>query len=56
MEISIGIVAALPIECAAMRLLIDELERVVVAGDRNHYQAGWLPSVDSARPHRTCLA
>jgi nucleoside phosphorylase len=54
-EISIGIVTALAIECAAMRLLTDDLRRCTVAGDRNHYQVGRLPSVDPDRPHRVVV-
>src|SRR5262245_18081824 len=54
-EITVGIVTALPVECAALRLLIDGLERLVAAGDRNHYHVVWLPSADAVRPHRTVL-
>jgi len=54
-EISIGIVTALAIECAAIRLLTDDLRRHTVLGDRNYYHVGGIPSVDPDRPHRVVL-
>ena len=49
---AVGLVTALPIECAAMRFMVDELEPVTVAGDRGVYHTGTLPSRTPGRPHR----
>jgi nucleoside phosphorylase len=54
---TIGIVSALPVEAAATRLLIEDLERVPPEpDDRNQYYRGWLPSTDPERPHGVVLA
>jgi nucleoside phosphorylase len=55
-EISIGIVTALPIECAAVRLVVDELSQQAAPGDPHHYRSGWLPSSEPGRPHRVVVA
>ena len=51
-----GIVTALPWECAAARLFIDDLRDLSVQGDPNHYGSGWMPSKDPSRPHRVIVA
>jgi nucleoside phosphorylase len=55
-EITIGLVTALPVESAAMRLMVDKLEPIHVQGDRNLYSAGQVPSRVGSRPHGVVLA
>ncbi|MEN3613727.1 hypothetical protein AAH979_29780 [Plantactinospora sp. ZYX-F-223] len=54
--VKVGIVTALPVECVAMRMMVDELEELRVPGDPNHYRGGTLPSRDPERPHRVVTA
>jgi nucleoside phosphorylase len=49
---TIGIVTALPVEGAAVRHLVDDLQPARGIDDPNHYHCGWLPSADAGRPHR----
>jgi nucleoside phosphorylase len=51
-----GLVTALPVECAAMRLMVDDLRPAAVPGDDNLYDVGLLPSSVAGRPHRVVLA
>jgi nucleoside phosphorylase len=54
--VTVAIVSAVWTESAAMRVLVEDLRPVPGrAGDRNHYQEGWLPSADPGRPHRVAL-
>ncbi|GIG62086.1 hypothetical protein Lfu02_64580 [Longispora fulva] len=53
--VSVGIVTALPVEYAAMRLVVEDLRTRTVDDDRNHYQSGWLSSSDPGRPHRVVV-
>ncbi|GAA4674326.1 phosphorylase family protein [Phytohabitans rumicis] len=50
-RVTIGIITPLPIECAAMRALIDAPAPVRIPGDGNHYEIGTIPSTEPARPH-----
>ena len=52
----IGLVAALPVESAAARLMVDELEVARAPGDSNLYHVGQVPSRTVGRPHRVALA
>lgn len=54
-DVTIGIIAALPVEGAAMGMLISDLEVVRVDGDPNDYRVGYLASADPGRPHRVVL-
>ena len=49
---TIGIVTALPVEGAAVCLLINDLQSVRGVDDPNYYHCGWLPSADPSRPHQ----
>jgi nucleoside phosphorylase len=55
-ESSIGSVTALPVESAAVRLMVDDLVDEPVRGDPNHYQSGWVPSREPERRHRVVVA
>lgn len=55
-DVHVGIVTALPVECAAVRLLVDDVAEQPATGDPNRYVAGWLPSRDQGRPHRVIVA
>jgi nucleoside phosphorylase len=55
-DVRVGIVTALPVECAAVRLLVDDMVHQPAPGDPNHYLSGWLPSKESGRPHRVVVA
>lgn len=55
-DVRVGIVTALPVECAAVRLVVEDLHDGHVSGDPNHYLAGWLPSKEDDRPHRVVVA
>jgi nucleoside phosphorylase len=52
---TIGVVTALPIECAAMRAMIDSPVTTRVGKDPNPYEVGTIPSADSQRPHGVAL-
>jgi nucleoside phosphorylase len=54
-DVTIGIIAALPVEGAAMGALISGLDTVRIEGDPNDYRVGHLDSTDPARPHRVVL-
>jgi nucleoside phosphorylase len=55
-EITVGLVTALPVESAAVRKVVDGLERLPpTAGDRNHYHRGEIPSTVPDQPHRVVL-
>lgn len=54
-DVRLGIVTALPIECAAMRLVVDDTVPATVPGDRNHYRLGWVPSTDPSNPHAVAI-
>ncbi|MBU2668260.1 hypothetical protein KOI35_32585 [Actinoplanes bogorensis] len=53
---TIGIIAALAIEGAAMRTLIARLQPVHVSRDSHVYRVGYLDSANPGRPHRAVLA
>ncbi|MFY1669822.1 effector-associated domain 2-containing protein [Plantactinospora sp. WMMB334] len=55
-DVGVGIVTALPLECAAVRLMVNGLDDLEVPGDLNHYRVGTLPSRDSEHPHRVVVA
>ncbi|HZN17877.1 MAG TPA: hypothetical protein VFB84_06750 [Micromonosporaceae bacterium] len=55
-DVHVGIVTALPVESAAVRLLVDELRYEPAPGDPNHYLTGLLPSKDEGQPHRVVVA
>jgi nucleoside phosphorylase len=55
-EVRVGIVTALPIECAAVRLLVDDLREQPAPDDPHHYRSGWMPSTEPDRPHRVVIA
>jgi nucleoside phosphorylase len=54
--IDIGIVTALPVECAAVQMLVDGLRDRPVSDDPHHYCSGSLPSKDPNRPHGVVVA
>jgi len=54
-DVTIGIIAALPVEGAAMAALITNPVAVRVDGDPNDYRVGHLDSLEPARPHRVVL-
>ncbi|HET8684069.1 MAG TPA: hypothetical protein VFM54_19685 [Micromonosporaceae bacterium] len=55
-DVHVGIVTALPVESAAVRLLVRDLRYKPAPGDPNHYLTGLLPSKDEGRPHRVVVA
>lgn len=55
-DATIGIIAALPVEGAAMGALIKGLRRFQSDDDPNDYRVGYLDSTDAGRPHRVVLA
>src|SRR5437879_12048723 len=55
-DATIGIIAALPVEGAAMGALINGLRRVRIDDDPTDYRVGYLDSAEPARPHRVVLA
>ncbi len=55
-DISIGILVALPVECAAVLEMLDDHDRTRVPDDPGIYYTGSLPSSDPGRPHRTVVA
>jgi nucleoside phosphorylase len=54
-DVTIGIVTALPVECAAMENLITDVTTKRYAGDPNYYRVGHLTSATPGRPHRVVL-
>ena len=54
-DVSIGIVTALPIEYAAMRLLLDDGREEALPGDHSSYLVGSLPG-QAGRAHGVALA
>jgi nucleoside phosphorylase len=50
-----GIITALPEEFVAMRALIDNPQRLSVAGDRADYVLGTMPSQNPRQPHQVVL-
>jgi nucleoside phosphorylase len=54
-DVTIGIIAALPIEGAAMRTLMAKPQTVRMADDPNEYRIGHLDSAEQGRPHRVVL-
>jgi nucleoside phosphorylase len=55
-EVTIGILAALPVEGAAMASLIEDARLFSFAEDPHDYRVGSLPSNDPERPHRVAMA
>jgi len=55
-EVTIGILAALPVEGAAMASLIDDARLFSFSEDPHDYRVGSLPSNDPGRPHRVAMA
>lgn len=53
--VTIGLVTALPIESAAMRLMVDDCRDHRVVGDSNRYQLATVPSTTAGSPHRVVL-
>lgn len=51
-DMRVGIVTALPVEHAALDVLIDGAADWPVELDHHHYRSGYLPSKASGRPHR----
>jgi nucleoside phosphorylase len=54
-DVTIGIIAALPVEGAAMAALISNPLPVRFPEDPNDYQVGHLESAEQGRPHRVAL-
>jgi nucleoside phosphorylase len=54
-SVTIGLVTALPIESAAMRLLIDNDVAYTAPGDRGRYRLGTVPSTSVEHPHQVAL-
>ncbi len=48
---TIGIITALPVELAAMKLMLDTSQKYPVVGDPNEYLIGTIRSKDQARDH-----
>lgn len=55
-QVTIGVLAALPVEGVAMAKLIDRVRIQDFPGDPNTYRVGSLPSRDPSRPHGIALA
>jgi nucleoside phosphorylase len=55
-DVTVGLVTALPIECAAARRIIDHVSDFRAVGDLNHYCVGTVPSRDPHLPHRVVVA
>jgi nucleoside phosphorylase len=55
-RITVGLVTAVPVECAAVRRRVDGGVEHRVSGDPNHYVTGTMPSSDADRPHRVIVA
>lgn len=54
-EVTIGIVTAIPIELAAVRMVLDDARDHHVEGDPNYYCTGSVPSADPRFPHRVAV-
>jgi nucleoside phosphorylase len=54
-EVTIGVVTAIPIELAAVRLALDLANDHLVQPDPNHYCIGDVPSADPHTPHRVVV-
>ena len=54
-DVTIGIVAAISVEGAAMRALVSSLREIRVDLDPNEYRVGYLSSTEAGRPHRVVL-
>jgi nucleoside phosphorylase len=54
-DVTIGIVAAKPVEGAAMRTLMANPRVARFSGDPNEYRVGHLESAEQGRPHRIVL-
>jgi len=54
-EVTIGIVTAIPIELAAVRLTLDHGKDHLALPDPNHYCIGSIPSADRQRHHRVVV-
>lgn len=54
-EATIGIVTAIPIELAAVRLTLDHGKDHLAPPDPNHYCIGSIPSADRHMPHRVVV-
>lgn len=54
-DVTIGVIAALSVEGAAMRALLDDPLTIRCEGDPNEYRVGHLDSVEPGRPHRIVL-
>jgi len=55
-DIAIGLVTALPLESAAMRLMVDNVTPASVNHDLNLDFTGDVPSRSKGRPHRVLIA
>ena len=54
-DVTIGIIATLPVEAAAMITLIGSFVTARFPQDPSEYRIGHLPSSDPVRPHRVVL-
>jgi nucleoside phosphorylase len=54
-DVTIGIIAALSIEGAAMRTLLTRPQTVRIQNDPNEYRSGHLASAEPGRPHHVVL-
>lgn len=54
-DVTIGVIAALPVEGAAVGALISDPRPVRIDGDPNNYRVGHFDSVEPGRPHRVAL-
>jgi nucleoside phosphorylase len=55
-EVRVGLVAALPVEAAALRLVIDDVRAQSLPDDPNRYHIGTLPSTTPGHAHRVVAA
>jgi nucleoside phosphorylase len=56
-EISVAVVTALPVECAAVRALADDVaDQPAPDSDPNYYASGLFPGPVPQRPHRAVIA
>jgi len=51
-DVRVGIVTALPVEHAAIDVLVEGAVDQPVSHDHYHYRSGWMPSKAVDRPHR----
>lgn len=54
-DVRVGIVTALPVERAALEVLVDGAADLSVKQDHHHYRLGWMPSSVAGRPHRVAI-